>query len=104
MDMRYFDYDHLNNEDLQAVSRIVHNAAWWMWDEIPDGPEKEAGMRKLLEAKDCFVRASLEFEPIPFSNEPVKNHMPVRCTRNLVGLPCDCGQCTHIRNVARNAK
>lgn len=26
---------------------------------LPDGPEKSAGMRKLLEAKDCFVRASL---------------------------------------------
>lgn len=24
---------------------------------IPDGPEKSAGMRKLLEAKDCFERA-----------------------------------------------
>jgi hypothetical protein len=27
--------------------------------ELPDGPEKSAGMRKLLEAKDCFVRAAL---------------------------------------------
>lgn len=24
---------------------------------IPNGPEKSAGMRKLLEAKDCFVRS-----------------------------------------------
>lgn len=30
-----------------------------MASTIPDGPEKEAGMRKLLEAKDCFVRAAL---------------------------------------------
>jgi hypothetical protein len=26
---------------------------------LPDGPEKSAGLRKLLEAKDCFVRAAL---------------------------------------------
>lgn len=24
--------------------------------ELPDGPELTAGLRKLLEAKDCFVR------------------------------------------------
>jgi hypothetical protein len=27
--------------------------------ELPDGPELTAGLRKLLEAKDCFVRAAL---------------------------------------------
>ena len=26
---------------------------------LPDGAEKSAGLRKLLEAKDCFVRAAL---------------------------------------------
>lgn len=28
--------------------------------QLPDGPEKAVGMRKLLEAKDCFVRVALE--------------------------------------------
>lgn len=27
---------------------------------LPDGAEKTAGLRKLLEAKDCFVRALVE--------------------------------------------
>ena len=27
-------------------------------DELPDCAEKSAGLRKLLEAKDCFVRAA----------------------------------------------
>lgn len=27
---------------------------------LPDGPELTAGLRKMLEAKDCFVRAALE--------------------------------------------
>jgi hypothetical protein len=28
--------------------------------DLPDGPELSAGLRKLLEAKDCFVRAGLD--------------------------------------------
>ena len=31
-----------------------------MDDFLPDGPEKSAGLRKLLEAKDCFVRSAIE--------------------------------------------
>lgn len=30
---------------------------------LPDGPELSAGLRKLLEAKDCFVRAALDTTP-----------------------------------------
>lgn len=29
-------------------------------DTVPDGPELTAGLRKLLEAKDCVIRASLD--------------------------------------------
>jgi len=29
---------------------------------LPDGPELTSGLRKLLEAKDCFVRAALDKE------------------------------------------
>ena len=33
-------------------------------DLLPqDGPELTAGLRKLLEAKDCFVRAALDLDP-----------------------------------------
>jgi len=28
--------------------------------DLPNCAEKSAGLRKLLEAKDCFVRASIE--------------------------------------------
>jgi hypothetical protein len=30
--------------------------------QLADGPELSAGLRKLLEAKDCFVRAALDSE------------------------------------------
>ena len=55
--MRYFAYKHLP-EHLQAISKPLGELAIVM-SSLPDGPEKSAGLRKLLEAKDCFVRAAL---------------------------------------------
>lgn len=59
MDMKYFDYEHLP-EKLQIVSKPIGDVARKMSEELPDGPEKSAGLRKLLEAKDCLVRAALD--------------------------------------------
>lgn len=56
--MKYFDYDHLP-ERLQKVSKPISDLAKKMDDTLPPGPEKSAGLRKLLEAKDCLVRAIL---------------------------------------------
>lgn len=56
--IRYFEYEHLP-EQLQKVSKPVCELAHQMEEMLPDGPEKSAGMRKLLEAKDCFVRANI---------------------------------------------
>lgn len=58
MDMKFFEYKHLP-ERLQDVSRPIGQLAEQMNKELPDGAEKSAGLRKLLEAKDCFVRAKL---------------------------------------------
>ncbi len=57
--IKYFAYAHLP-EHLQAVSKPIGELAHMLEAQLPDGPEKSAGMRKLLEAKDCFVRAMLE--------------------------------------------
>ncbi len=54
----YFSYTHLPMK-LQKISYPVHTLAMAMEYELSDGPEKSVGMRKLLEAKDCFVRAAL---------------------------------------------
>jgi hypothetical protein len=56
--MRYFEYAHLP-EKLQAVSKPIGDIAKQMEESLPDGPEKSVGLRKLLEAKDAFVRAAL---------------------------------------------
>lgn len=57
---KYFKYDHLPEGDLKETSKKVAELAAYMEYQIPDGPEKSAGMRKLLEAKDCLVRACLK--------------------------------------------
>ena len=56
--IKFFAYEHLPPK-LQEISRPICELALQMEDVLPDGPEKSAGMRKLLEAKDCFVRAIL---------------------------------------------
>jgi len=55
--MKYFAFEHLPPH-LQEVSRPLGQVAELM-ASLPDGAEKSAGLRKLLEAKDCFVRAKL---------------------------------------------
>lgn len=57
--VEYFAYKHLP-EHLQAVSKPFGELAENMNETLPDGPEKTAGLRKLIEAKDCMVRASMD--------------------------------------------
>jgi hypothetical protein len=57
--LRYFEYAHLP-EHLQAVSKPIGDLAQQMAETVPEGPELTTGLRKLLEAKDCLVRASLD--------------------------------------------
>jgi len=59
VNMKYFNYDHLPKR-LQSVSKEVKVLADVMNTVLPHCAEKAAGMRKLLEAKGCFVRAQLE--------------------------------------------
>jgi hypothetical protein len=57
--IKYFSYAHLP-PFLQMVSKPFHELAHQLEAMLPDGPEKSAGLRKLLEAKDCMVRATLD--------------------------------------------
>lgn len=49
-----FAWAHLPSH-LQRVSRPCAELALKMLSELDDGPELYAGLRKLREAKDCFV-------------------------------------------------
>jgi hypothetical protein len=57
--MKYFEYSHLPPK-LQVVSKPFYELATQMDTTLPAGAEKSAGLRKLLEAKDCFVRTALD--------------------------------------------
>lgn len=57
--LRYFQSDHLP-EPLASISTECRILAVIMAKSLPQGPELTAGLRKLLEAKDCFVRAALD--------------------------------------------
>lgn len=56
--LQFFAYDHLP-EKLQAVSREFSTLASAMVVALPRNPERTVALRKLLEAKDCAVRAVL---------------------------------------------
>jgi hypothetical protein len=57
--LKYFEYTHLPFH-LQEWSRMICIVAQDLDAKLPDCAEKSAGLRKLLEAKDCFVRAAME--------------------------------------------
>ena len=54
--MQFFEYAHLQPR-LQAVSAPFGELAKKLDAELPSNPEKTTALRKLLEAKDCAVRA-----------------------------------------------
>jgi hypothetical protein len=56
--LRWFECDHLSGE-LQRIAQVARNTAHFMVLELTDGPELTTGLRKLMEAKDCFVRAAI---------------------------------------------
>ena len=57
--MEYFVFDHLNGP-LRDASQRCGELAGHFDVALPESAEKTAGLRKLLEAKDCFVRATLD--------------------------------------------
>lgn len=56
--MQFFTYGHLP-ESLQAISKPFCDLAELMVNLVPRNPERTTALRKLLEAKDCAVRAKL---------------------------------------------
>lgn len=56
--LQFFAYAHLPPH-LQAISKPFCELAEHMTATLPRNPERSSGLRKLLEAKDCAVRAQL---------------------------------------------
>lgn len=56
---QYFDTAHLTDSDARQASVASARLAQEMILRLRDGDELVAGLRKLLEAKDCFVRQAI---------------------------------------------
>jgi hypothetical protein len=56
--LQFFAYGHLR-DDLQKISIPFFTLAHDLVDTLPRNPERTVALRKLLEAKDCAVRAKL---------------------------------------------
>lgn len=54
--LQFFNYVHLP-QPLQDVAKPFHDLAHLQAERLPNNPEKTTALRKLLEAKDCAVRA-----------------------------------------------
>lgn len=59
--LQFFRWEHLP-EHLAAVSKPFGEMANRLVETLPRNPERTVALRKLLESKDCAVRALL-FKP-----------------------------------------
>lgn len=57
--LQFFVYDHLPDR-LQVVSEPFGELARHIVRTLPRNPERTVALRKLLESKDCAVRAMLQ--------------------------------------------
>ncbi len=58
--MRYFEFEHLPAGPMRSTSASCAELAHKIDGDLEECAEKTVGLRKLLEAKDCFVRARLD--------------------------------------------
>lgn len=67
--LQFFAYAHLPT-NLQADSKPFHELANRICETLPRNPERTVALRKLLEAKDCAVRARLFIQASGESTPP----------------------------------
>lgn len=56
--MKFFSYGHLPVQ-FQETSKKFFDLAAWIDETLPNNAEKATALRKVLEAKDCAVRAKI---------------------------------------------
>jgi hypothetical protein len=62
--LRWFVFGHLPQGRVRGTSQLCAQFAEDVIQGLPDGPELTTGLRKLLEAKDCFVRAAIAAQDV----------------------------------------
>ena len=60
--LEFFEYEHLPAGPVRDASKPFGKLATVMAEDWPDHPQTLEGLRKLLEAKDCAVRAVVSDE------------------------------------------
>jgi len=66
--LQFFFYEHLPPELGKIVEHYLALAEWTVGN-LPRNPERTVALRKLLEAKDCAVRAKL-YQEYPRKEKP----------------------------------
>lgn len=56
--LQWFEFSHLPS-DLQHISELFYDLAHEIVNRIEAGPERTVALRKLLESKDCAIRARI---------------------------------------------
>jgi hypothetical protein len=56
--LQFFVYAHLR-DDLKPISQVFCDLAHELVNTLPRNPERTTALRKLMEAKDCSIRALL---------------------------------------------
>lgn len=56
--LKHFECEYPS--DVQVIVEPFRDHARWLAVNLPDGEERAAGLRKLLEARDCMLRAYWE--------------------------------------------
>jgi hypothetical protein len=57
--LEFFSFEHLREGPLKATSAMFAELASQIIHTLPRNAERTAALRKLLEGKDCAVRAAL---------------------------------------------
>lgn len=58
--LKWFATDHIGPPEIKAIIMTYKQMAYHFCEEIPAGPERTVALRKLVESKDCMVRAWVE--------------------------------------------
>lgn len=82
VNMQNFNYQHLP-QALQGVSMRFAQVAQYLAATLPPGDEREFALRKLLESKDCAVRARLETMQAEGKTKIREQEPPVRLPRGF---------------------
>lgn len=56
---RWLDWEQMPAGKTRNIAMSCHRLAREVLEDLPDDPELVAGLRKLVEARDCFVRAAI---------------------------------------------